>query len=83
MGRIKSTLIKRTAKSLLDKEGSRFDQTFETNKRVLGNTMPSKSVRNKIAGYMARVVRMKARGPKPKKIQPVEEGVRTEQYERY
>lgn len=53
MGRIKSTLIKRTAKILEKEEG--FGEEFQRNKKILGSTMPSKSVRNKIAGYITRI----------------------------
>ncbi len=58
MGRIKSLMVKRAAKQLLDGE-NQFNDSFEHNKRVLSSTMPSKPVRNKIAGYIARLVRMK------------------------
>ncbi len=54
MGRIKSALVKRTSNNLL-KENNKFNDTFERNKKLLGNTMPSKKVRNKIAGYLARL----------------------------
>jgi len=57
MGRIKSTLVKRTSKQLLTRS-SDFDDQFENNKKILGRTMPSKKMRNKIAGYIARLVRM-------------------------
>jgi len=56
MGRIKSALIKRTAKALL-KEENAFSDTFEANKPLLGTKMPSKSLRNKIAGYITRIKR--------------------------
>lgn len=58
MGRIKSTLIKKASRQLLEKENS-FTESFENNKIILGNTMPSKSLRNKIAGYIARLIKMK------------------------
>ena len=58
MGRIKSMLIKRTSKNLL-KEENVFSQDFEKNKKVLGSTMPSKRLRNKIAGYVSRLNRQK------------------------
>jgi ribosomal protein S17E len=54
MGRIKSALIKRTARNLL-KEENLFCEDFVKNKRVLGNTMPSKRIRNRIAGYVTRI----------------------------
>tara|TARA_Y100000310_G_scaffold338341_1_gene427709 strand:- start:1768 stop:1950 length:183 start_codon:yes stop_codon:yes gene_type:complete len=54
MGRIKSTLIKRTAKGLLKGENV-FNEDFENNKKVLGKDLPSKRIRNKIAGYISRL----------------------------
>ena len=54
MGRVKNSLIKRTARSLL-KEENKFTDKFEDSKRLLGSTMPSKRLRNSIAGYIARL----------------------------
>ena len=66
MGRIKSTMVKKTAKKLMNEEGF-FTESFEENKKALADTMPSKPIRNKVAGYISRLVRMKKAGPKPKK----------------
>lgn len=55
MGRIKSTLTKRTAEKLMQEE--EFTGSFEKNKKILGNTMPSKRMRNIIAGYITRLKR--------------------------
>lgn len=54
MGRIKNALIKRTARNL-DKGENKFDETFENNKKLLGSSMPSKRLRNTIAGYITRL----------------------------
>jgi ribosomal protein S17E len=54
MGRIKSALIKRTARSLL-KEENNFTEDFNKAKTLLKNSMPSKRLRNRIAGYIARL----------------------------
>ena len=54
MGRIKSKLVKRTTKSLLKQE-NKFSSDFERNKKVLGDLMPSKKIRNQIAGYLVRL----------------------------
>jgi ribosomal protein S17E len=54
MGKIKTKLIKRTAENLM-KKGVEFTPDFENNKKILGNTMPSKKVRNQIAGYLGRL----------------------------
>ncbi len=54
MGRIKSKLVKRTAHSLL-KEENKYIGNFEKNKKLIPNLTPSKKIRNKIAGYIARI----------------------------
>lgn len=55
MGRIKSTLIKRTSRQLIESTDESFGKTFEENKKALGSTLSSKKMRNKIAGYIARI----------------------------
>jgi len=57
MGKIKSKLIRRTAKELVSR-GIVFTDTFEKNKKILGNTLPSKKIRNQIAGLMTKTVKM-------------------------
>ena len=54
MGKIKSKLIKRSANTLL-KKGIEFTENFEKNKKILKNTMPSKKLRNQMAGFLSRV----------------------------
>jgi ribosomal protein S17E len=54
MGRIKSRLVKRTGIALI-KEESRFNDNFENNKPLLNHVMPSKKIKNQVAGYIARV----------------------------
>ena len=55
MGKIKSKLIRRTTNTLL-KEDIKFTESFEENKRLLGNKiMPSKKIRNQIAGLLAKI----------------------------
>jgi ribosomal protein S17E len=71
MGRIKSLMVKRAAKQLLESEHS-FNQDFEHNKKILGQTMPSKPIRNKIAGYIARLEKAK-RNPRVIKPKILEE----------
>ena len=53
MGRIKSKLIKRTGKNLFTEE-DKFSSDFDENKKVLGKLMPSKKIRNQVAGYITR-----------------------------
>ncbi len=54
MGRVKTRMIKRTSRELLKKHDS-FTSDFEYNKKVLKNALPSKKVRNQIAGYISRI----------------------------
>ena len=74
MGRIKSALIKRTAEQILaGPDAADFNEDFNHNKKLLGKTMPDKSVRNKVAGYM---VTLKRQQSKPRVVKPkVEEEV--------
>ncbi len=57
MGRIKTKLAKRTSKELIAKSPESFEKEFDKNKKALGNTMPSKRLRNIIAGYVTRLKR--------------------------
>ena len=57
MGRIKTKAIKRTAIGLVDREPEMFKEEFGPNKLILGKEMPSKKVRNMIAGYITRLKR--------------------------
>jgi ribosomal protein S17E len=54
MGKIKSKMMRKTANSLL-KENLHFEKDFEKNKAILGSTMPSKRLRNRIAGLISRM----------------------------
>lgn len=55
MGRIKTKANKKASIKLIEKAPEIFNEDFEHNKKVLGNTMPSKKVRNIIAGYISRL----------------------------
>jgi len=55
MGRIKTKANKKASIKLIEKAPEMFNKDFEHNKKVLGNTMPSKKVRNIIAGYISRL----------------------------
>lgn len=57
MGRIKTMLIKRTTREILEKHGSEFNTNFDDNKKVLNSRLKisSKKMRNVIAGYATRL----------------------------
>ncbi|MEM4625333.1 MAG: 30S ribosomal protein S17e [Candidatus Pacearchaeota archaeon] len=70
MGRIKSAMIKRTARNLINLEPE-LSTDFEKNKRILSQyDFPDKGTRNRIAGY---IVRLKKAGsiPKPRSHSPL------------
>ena len=43
----------------MPKLGIEFDEEFEKNKKILGSEMPSKKMRNKMAGYLSRFMKQK------------------------
>jgi len=59
MGRIKTTLVKRTGRQLNNKLPESFSKEFEKNKKALGHTLPSKRMRNMVAGFITRFNRNK------------------------
>jgi len=62
MGRIKQTYLKRVAKNLMAEYPDEFNTDFDNNKKKVGefSTVKSKSIRNKIAGYLSRVMKQKS-----------------------
>ncbi|MBS3149394.1 30S ribosomal protein S17e [Candidatus Woesearchaeota archaeon] len=61
MGRIKTTLVKRTAVEIFTKYPDSVALDFETNKKVAFQyaEIPSKKLRNTIAGYLTRLKTLK------------------------
>lgn len=59
MGRIKTQLIKRVTNDLMSQYGSEFKKDFDENKEIVQKHLdvPSKKIRNVIAGYMTRLKR--------------------------
>ena len=57
MGRIKTVLIKRQTKELLKQYGDKFTSDFGQNKVLVTQymTIPSKKLRNIVAGYVTRL----------------------------
>lgn len=65
MGRVRTKTVKRASKSLIEKYYPRLTVDFETNKRLLDSVayVPSKRLRNKVAGYTSHLMRRIAKGP--------------------
>ncbi len=63
MGKIYTSVVKRTARRLLQMYPDLFTTDFEHNKRVVAQLVEveSKKLRNQIAGYLTRLVKLKQR----------------------
>ncbi len=61
MGRIKTQMIKRLTHQLIAKYRDNFKENFEENKKLVDRfmTVPSKKLRNVIAGYVTRQIKKK------------------------
>jgi small subunit ribosomal protein S17e len=57
MGRIKTTLIKRTGNQLVKENSDKFKTDFESNKLIVSELaeIQSKKIRNIVAGYVTRL----------------------------
>jgi ribosomal protein S17E len=53
MGKIKLKQIKAYSHEIMD-SGIEFSENFDKNKKILGREMPSKKMRNQMAGYISR-----------------------------
>jgi len=64
LGRVRTTFIKRTAAELIRRYPERFGGSFENNKRAVQEILPhlSKSIRNKIAGYISSLLQKEGEG---------------------
>ena len=65
MGRVRTGLIKRTSKQVIEKYYPRLTLDFDSNKKVCDEvaTIPSKRLRNKIAGFVTHLMKRIQRGP--------------------
>jgi small subunit ribosomal protein S17e len=61
MGRVRPNFIKRLARDLVDQKEGEFEKDFEHNKQVLKDMdqFESRKVRNRVAGYIVRVLENK------------------------
>ncbi len=62
MGNIRTSFVKRTAKELLETYEDKFTNDFDENKKLVEefSTVSTKHLRNKIAGYITRLVRQQS-----------------------
>ena len=59
MGRIKGTVVKRSARDLLEYDRAKFSSKYADNKKSVKEILPQtgKKVVNSIAGYISRLVK--------------------------
>ena len=62
MGNIRTSFVKRISKELIETHQGKFTTDFEENKKLVAeySTVSTKHLRNKIAGYITRLVRQQA-----------------------
>ena len=65
MGRVRTKTVKRAARQLIEKFYPKMSLDFHYNKRVLNDVaiVPSKRIRNKIAGYASKLMKRIQKGP--------------------
>jgi len=63
MGNIRTSFVKRISKELIETYEGKFTTDFDENKKLVGeySTVSTKHLRNKIAGYVTRLVRQQSR----------------------
>jgi len=64
MGRIRTQLIKRMSRKFLELHPDEFTPNFEENKKKMDELadIPSKKMRNRVAGYVTKLVKTKEKG---------------------
>ncbi len=62
MGNIRTSFVKRTAKELIETHRRKFTTDFAENKKLVEqySTVSTKHLRNKIAGYVTRLIKNNA-----------------------
>merc|ERR1712023_443669 len=65
MGRVRNKTVKRSSKKIIERYYQRLTLDFATNKRICDEVamIPSKRLRNKIAGFTTHMMKRIARGP--------------------
>lgn len=75
MGKVRTKLVKRVARDLLEKYPDLFTRDFQHNKLVVSKlvAVTSKKLRNQIAGYITHLVSITQKARKPTTEEAVEE----------
>jgi small subunit ribosomal protein S17e len=62
MGNIRTSFVKRISKELIEIHKGKFTTDFDENKKLVAefSTVSTKHLRNKIAGYITRLIRQES-----------------------
>jgi len=62
MGNIRTSFVKRISKELIETHKGKFTTDFDENKKTVAecSTVSTKHLRNKIAGYITRLIRQES-----------------------
>jgi len=65
MGRVRTKTVKKAARIIVEKYYTKLTLDFQTNKRICAEVavIPSKRLRNKIAGFVTHLMKRISRGP--------------------
>ncbi|KAI5674408.1 hypothetical protein M9H77_14772 [Catharanthus roseus] len=65
MGRVRTKTVKKSSRQVIERYYSKMTLDFHTNKKVLGEVaiIPSKRLRNKIAGFSTHLMKRIQKGP--------------------
>ena len=74
MGKVRTSLVKRTARELLEAYPDLFTDNFETNKKLVSSLAEwkSKKLRNQVAGYITSLVKQRLANLKREEAQGTE-----------
>ena len=74
MGKVRTSLVKRTARELLQAYPDLFTDNFETNKKLVSalTEWKSKKLRNQVAGYITSLVKQRLANLKREEAQGTE-----------
>lgn len=61
MGRVRTKTVKKASRVIIEKYYTKLTLDFDTNKRIIEEValIPTKSLRNKIAGFITHLVRLR------------------------
>lgn len=81
MGKVRTERVKKIARELVKRYPDKFSADFESNKKLLGSvaTVYSSKLRNRIAGYITRLVVISKAAEAEETTEAAEEGAEEEE----